>query len=153
MALLAMTGQYVMHLLRHRVRDLVFLIIAILLLCLYLSCQNTNIGSRERLQGKGGNIAVKTSFKINGDGYGSFIAGNGRGKGKGSGHRFEGYRNILEGMDLSMDHNRVHDMRDRDVVLDTKEEEEKTLGADTGGGEVLEKKSPLLIHLQKVSLV
>lgn len=143
MALLAMTGQYVMHLLRHRVRDLVFLIIAILLLCLYLSCQNTNIGSRERLQGKGGNIAVKTSFKINGDGYGSFIAGNGRGKGKGSGHRFEGYRNILEGMDL----------RDRDVVLDTKEEEEKTLGADTGGGEVLEKKSPLLIHLQKVSFV
>lgn len=138
-----MTGQYVMHLLRHRVRDLVFLIIAILLLCLYLSCQNTNIGSRERLQEKGGNIAVKTSFKINGNGYGSFIAGNGRGKGKGSGHRFEGYRNILEGMDL----------RDRDVVLDTKKEEEKTLGADTGGGEVLEKKSPLLIHLQKVSLV
>lgn len=139
-----MTGQYIMHLLRHRVRDLVFLIIAILLLCLYLSCQNTNIGSRERLQEKGGNIAVKTSFKIDGDGYGSFIAGNGRGKG--SGHRFEGYRNILEGMDL----------RDRDVVLDTKEEEEKTLGEDTGGGGrggVLEKKSPLLIHLQKVSFV
>ncbi|XP_030828397.1 cadherin-like and PC-esterase domain-containing protein 1 isoform X2 [Strongylocentrotus purpuratus] len=140
MAILTMTGQYVMHLLRHRVRDLVFLFIAILLLCLYLSCQNTNIGSSERLRGKGGNIAVKTGFKIDGDGYGSFIAGNGRENGKGGGHRFEGYRNILEGMDLG----------DRDGVLDTKEEEEKTLGEDTGGGEVLEKKTPLLIHLQKL---
>ena len=145
MALLAMTGQYVMHLLRHRVRDLVFLILVILLLCLYLSCQNTNIGSRERLQEKGDTIPVKTGFKMDGDGYGSFIAGNGRGKGKGSGHRFEGYRNILEGMDL----------RDRDVILDNKEEEERILGEDAGGGGggVLEKKSPLLIHLQKVSFV
>ncbi|XP_041457826.1 cadherin-like and PC-esterase domain-containing protein 1 isoform X1 [Lytechinus variegatus] len=117
-----MTWHYIMRLLRQRLRDLLFLISAILVLFLYLSCQNTSIENREGSD----SLMINDVKSVPAENHG------------GNGNRVEGYRNILEGIDF----------QDEDVAIWGKEND-KPLEEGTGD-KIADERSPLLLHLHEI---